>query len=226
MSIDSAIDLLEMSMKYMVDFIFNMSITFLRYVFPCSLTGYQKSREHRNGITPDQLLRCITVATAHNFSSLLPAAYFTLCTMFEIEELLNPNGRFIADSRPPMNVVLNVSLGSRRLLKLKRDVVDAFIQEFVSGIVGYHCEEQLRHAFLAYHVLPNSYKSETYDEHLDFSTDLFSADLAPWADEVCPECIRVWVKREQAGREDAWRRLPSCFGLKSWDELHGCEPSL
>lgn len=40
-----------------------------------------------------------------------------------------------------------------------------------------------------------------------------------WDEELCKECIVVGKFAHEAGRRELWRRLPSFFGLPSWEEL-------
>ncbi|KAI0314591.1 hypothetical protein OF83DRAFT_436044 [Amylostereum chailletii] len=218
--------LLDISSKYMVDFVQTEIGGYLRAYFPSSLSEFQVSYESLDAtLTVSDCIRAIRAGIKHNIPEILPVAYYR-CSQFPPKAIFRGyTGDAPAEGETvvtlPMEALETCILGRHQLVREKRIIMDDYIRKYLDNTYERHCSQALMQQFVAYFVgenkMVNGYEN---DVHL-FNRERVAMCMGKeeLLDLICRPCQLEWIDEEDIGRGMLWRRLPSFYGLGTWAEL-------
>lgn len=217
---DQVLDKLEPGRKYAVPVMRKACIDILRSLFPDRLEGYQLTIEKRPRLVSFRAsLQCLIVATTYNVPTLLPACYLYIGDRFYFE-VFDVKKASLWPSDIPLTVYSNVVRNLRQVLKLKREVLDSFSEDWeIEDIEDAEHHYQIL-VLLTYYRGSNEL-GEFYDEDLAlFHPDWMATDIAHCLyEELCVKCIAKWDNSQRKSWADGWRRLPKYLSMEEWETI-------
>ncbi|KAI0033039.1 hypothetical protein K488DRAFT_85267 [Vararia minispora EC-137] len=214
------IDLLELATKYMVDFIRQEIIDYLHSILPCTLSDYEHQHDFISGLNVPELIMAIRAGWKYGIESIVPTALYALCVHHYGDITLWSEGSDVPDL---VRIIALCALGYQNLQGLKR-VTDkrAWSQAVYKTDSKFHCQEDLRSELII--IMTHSIEDESgvykywEDIHI-FEPEGFYSGIAKGSPQmrVCDKCRERWKRWEKTAREDAWSKMPECFGL-TWPD--------
>ncbi|KZV63012.1 hypothetical protein PENSPDRAFT_758289 [Peniophora sp. CONT] len=214
---DQVLDIFELSNKYMISAARKSSVTALKRLFPDKLEDYQATvAKRRSVVSYAATIRCISLATTHGLRTLLPACYLHLADHFH-RDIFDIKSTTPWPTDIPLTLYVTVVRSLRRLLRLKREVIDEFTSDWLETWFNGHKHRIT--ALLDYFIEISRGKYYEDDLRLFQSESLASQAIVLSIEDVCDECLQYCDSMQRNAWVGAWIQLPSFLELGSWEAM-------
>ncbi|KZV63767.1 hypothetical protein PENSPDRAFT_757746 [Peniophora sp. CONT] len=179
--LDAVLDILELSLKYMVPVAREDCVSILRRIFPATLSLHESASGERvkYALNQKQYLRCLRLVMTPQYWTLVPSIYACLLQV----KLRMGHMREALPDYVSAFTMATVLQARERLQILRRDTVQVYIRDFVAQPSLHHCGPKLARIALGY-LYQHTDSEDFMDVTTIFQNQPLAANCAPGVDQT------------------------------------------